>query len=127
LPPADFIPLAEATALMHPLTRLVIRAALTQQATWSAAGHTFPVAVNVSTRCLLAPRFVQDVQALLLETGAEPACLELEITESVIMADPTRALSTLTELHALGLTISIDDFGTGYASLAYLKVLPVDG
>jgi diguanylate cyclase (GGDEF)-like protein len=126
LPPADFIPLAEASALIHPLTRLVIRAALTQQASWTQAGHIFPVAVNVSTRCLLAPNFVQDVQQLLSETGAQPGCLELEITESVILADPARALSALTELHALGLTISIDDFGTGYSSLAYLKVLPVD-
>jgi diguanylate cyclase (GGDEF)-like protein len=126
LPPLDFIPLAEATALIHPLTRVVIRAALAQQARWAQAGHVFPVAVNVSTRCLLAPHFVADVQALLLETGAQPSCLELEITESVIMADPARALSTLSELHGLGLTISIDDFGTGYSSLAYLKVLPVD-
>jgi EAL domain-containing protein (putative c-di-GMP-specific phosphodiesterase class I) len=84
------------------------------------------VAVNVSPHTLRDARFPDVVAALVLASGAPPGCLELEITENVIMTDPAQALATLTRLGGMGIRLSIDDFGTGYSSLSYLKKLPVD-
>jgi diguanylate cyclase (GGDEF)-like protein len=122
----EFIPLAERTGLIHPLTRWVLDAALGQAAAWQRAGHRLSVAVNVSTRCLLDPAFSDQVRDQLAAWQVPPHLLVLELTESAVMADPARALEVLGRLHALGVGLSVDDFGTGYSSMAYLKELPVD-
>jgi diguanylate cyclase (GGDEF)-like protein len=125
IPPTEFIPLAEGTALIHSLTTLVLETALRQQRDWKAGGHDLSVAVNLSARSLLDVDFPERVSALLTTHGVNPARLVLEITESTLMTDPARAQRVLRALDALGVRISIDDFGTGYSSLARLKELPV--
>jgi diguanylate cyclase len=126
IPPDEFIPLAEHTGLITPLTRFVIDAALRQGRAWQLAGHEVPIAVNVSTHRLLDLGFPGEVADLLARWEVPARLLTLEITESAIMADPDRALQVVQDLHALGVSLSIDDFGTGYSSMAYLKNLPVD-
>ncbi|CAA9357040.1 MAG: diguanylate cyclase/phosphodiesterase (GGDEF & EAL domains) with PAS/PAC sensor(s) [uncultured Frankineae bacterium] len=123
--PDDFIPIAEHTGLIVPLTSLVLRTALEHCAQWADAGHVLEVAVNVSPRALLAPDFVLEVAEVLARTDVPAHRLTLEITESSVMHDPRRATAVLDALHALGTTLSVDDFGTGYSSLAYLQKLPV--
>ena len=125
VPPGDFIPLAERTPLIRPLTRYVLDAALEQCARWRDAGRVLAVAVNVSARNLLDELFVEEVQELLVRWQVPASCLELEVTESAITADPDRARRILTRLADCGVTLSIDDFGAGYTSLAQLKDLPV--
>jgi diguanylate cyclase (GGDEF)-like protein/PAS domain S-box-containing protein len=126
VPPDRFIPLAEQTALIQPLTEWVLNAALRQHDAWRTLGLELPVAVNFSMRNLLDPGIVDTVARLLSRWQVSPAALEVEITESSIMADPTRSSDVLRSLRALGVRIAIDDFGTGYSSLAHLKQLPVD-
>jgi diguanylate cyclase (GGDEF)-like protein/PAS domain S-box-containing protein len=126
LGPGEFVPLAETTGLIRPLTSYVLDAALRQCRTWLDAGHELSVAVNLSTRCLLDLTLPDQIIGLLEETAMAPERLVLEITESAIMTDPTRALEILNRLHTLGVQLAIDDFGTGYSSMAYLKSLPVD-
>jgi diguanylate cyclase (GGDEF)-like protein len=126
IPPDQFIPLAEQTGLIRPLSRWVLDAALGQWRVWHTAGLELPIAVNLSMRDLHDPDLPAAIAALLVARGVAPAWLRVEITESSLMADPERALAVVTRLRALGVRISIDDFGTGYSSLAYLKRLPVD-
>ena len=125
VPPDDFIPIAEHTGVIVPLTSLVLRTALLQCAQWAALGHDLEVAVNVSPRALLSPEFVEEVAGVLRETGVPTHRLTLEVTESSVMTEPARAIAVLHALHALGVHLSVDDFGTGYSSLAYLQRLPV--
>jgi diguanylate cyclase (GGDEF)-like protein len=125
LAPDEFIPAAERTGMIRPLTDLVLSKAVRQSKAWKEAGLTTAVAVNLSTRCLLDPQLPDDVGALLAANGLAGSELDLEITESAIMADPERAEEILTRLGALGIGIAIDDFGTGYSSMATLKRLPV--
>jgi diguanylate cyclase (GGDEF)-like protein len=125
LPPMTFLPVAERTGLIHPLTDLVLDLALAQVRRWRDEGRELPVAVNVSTRSLLQPGFAEKVLTALGTHGVPPRLLGLEITETTIMEDPERALAVLTQLAEAGVRLSIDDFGTGYSSLAYLKNLPV--
>ncbi|MHB1836386.1 MAG: putative bifunctional diguanylate cyclase/phosphodiesterase [Solirubrobacteraceae bacterium] len=124
--PGVFIPLAEENAMIVPIGRWVLEQACEQAAIWHAAGHTIGMAVNVSARQLEHDHFVGEVQAALDDSGLAPEALTLEITETVLMRDPTAAASRLNELKALGVRIAIDDFGTGYSSLAYLRQFPVD-
>ena len=126
LGPGEFIPLAERTGLIHPLTRWVLDAALRQAGEWRRAGHELSVAVNLSTRSLLDRDFPDQVADRLAAWGVPAGCLMLEVTESAVMADPALALEVLGRLHALGVGLALDDFGTGYSSMAYLKALPVD-
>jgi diguanylate cyclase (GGDEF)-like protein len=126
LAPGEFIPLAERTGLIHPLTRWVLDAALGQAAEWHRNGHRLSIAVNVSTRCLLDPSFPDQVSERLAAWEVPAGSLMLEVTESAVMADPARALDVLGRLHAMGVMLAVDDFGTGYSSMAYLKALPVD-
>ena len=126
IPPDEFIPLAEHTGLITPLTTFVLGAALRQCRTWLRAGHDIPVAVNVSTHRLLDLGFPAEMANLLAVSEVPARLLTLEITESAIMSDPERALQVVQQLHDLGVQLSIDDFGTGYSSMAYLKNLPVD-
>ena len=125
IPPLDFIPLAESIGLITPLTHFVLDAALRQCQAWRQAGHELIVSVNVSTRRLLDPAFPDEVADLLARWRIPAGMLELEITESAIIADPVHALQVLEKLNAMGVQLSIDDFGTGYSSMAYLKILPV--
>jgi diguanylate cyclase (GGDEF)-like protein len=124
--PLDFIPIAETTGLINRLTLYVLRLSVAQARVWLDSGFPIPVAVNLSPRCLLDADLVGNVTDLLREHGLPAHLLRLEVTESAVMANPTLAMATLTELHDLGIRLSIDDYGTGYSSMAYLKRLPVD-
>jgi diguanylate cyclase (GGDEF)-like protein len=126
LPPDEFVPLAEQTGLIRPLTLFVLETALQQCATWRDAGLPVNLAVNLSVRSLLDVSLPDDVARLLDRMTVPPHALTLEITESDIMGDPRRTTEVLTALHDLGVGVAIDDFGTGYSSLAYVKRLPVD-
>ena len=126
IPPDQFIPLAEHTGLIKPLTHWVLDAALRQCRAWHDEGLDLRVAVNLSARLLTDPGVVDLITELLHARGVEARWLEIEITESAVMADPVGALTILTRLHDMGIRLSIDDFGTGYSSLSYLKRLPVD-
>jgi EAL domain-containing protein (putative c-di-GMP-specific phosphodiesterase class I) len=108
------------------LTDWVLDSALRQCREWTDGGLELPVSVNLSMRDLQEPRLPDVVARLLARHGVPPSRLKLEITESILMADPGRAIAVLARLRALGLHVALDDFGTGYASLAYLADLPVD-
>ncbi|MGH9110152.1 MAG: putative bifunctional diguanylate cyclase/phosphodiesterase [Acidimicrobiales bacterium] len=125
LAPAEFVPLAETTDLIHPLTDRVLDLALAQARSWSDAGLTVPVAVNLSARCLHDTSLPARVTATLDRHGVPASRLFLEITESAIMRDPAGALAILCELAGSGIRLSLDDFGTGYSSMTYLRRLPV--
>ncbi|MBI3609407.1 MAG: EAL domain-containing protein [Nitrospirae bacterium] len=125
IPPVQFIAPAEQTGLIKPLTLWVLNTALGQCRTWRRTGLELPVSVNLSARNLHDPQLPDQVAGLLQSNGVPPAGLALEITESIIMADPAHALETLLRLSKMGIQISLDDFGTGYSSLGYLKKLPV--
>jgi diguanylate cyclase (GGDEF)-like protein len=126
LPPGEFIPLAEQTALMRPLTLYVLENSLKQVRTWRNEGIELNVAVNLSVPNLLDVRLPDDVARLLEQTGVPASFLQLEVTENIIMADPVRVIEVLDRLKALGIRLSLDDFGTGSSSLSYLKHLPLD-
>ena len=126
VPPDEFIPMAEHSGLIGPLTTWVLRRALTQQAQWAEQGIDLSMAVNISARSLLQPDLVEEVASRLREAGVPPERLTLEITESSVMVDPVRSVAILEQLSALGTRISVDDFGTGYSSLSRLTKLPVD-
>jgi diguanylate cyclase (GGDEF)-like protein len=124
--PDEFVPMAEHTGLITPLTKNVLSLALRQVAEWQEQGHRLSIAINLSARSFLDSQLLDDLPDLLHGWGVDPSLLELEITESMIVGDPERARGVLERLHRLGVTLAIDDFGTGYSSLAYLKQLPVD-
>ncbi len=122
--PDEFIPVAERSGLIKPLTLAVLDAGLAAAAAWRDLG--VGIAVNLSARSLLDSGLVADVGRLLDEHGVAPQSLVLEVTESAVMIDPARAIALLRQLGAMGVRLSVDDFGTGYSSLSYLKRLPVD-
>ena len=127
--PLDFIPVAEETGLIVPIGRWVLREAALQAKRWQAAapeGETFTMSVNVSARQLMRAEIVDEVAAVLHETGIPPSTLTLEITESVLMNDRNAAITRLHQLKDLGVRVAVDDFGTGYSSLGYLSTLPID-
>jgi diguanylate cyclase (GGDEF)-like protein len=124
--PSEFVPIAEQTGLIAPLTSHVLDAALRQVRQWSDRGLELSVAVNLSARSFLDTQLAVEIPRLLERWNVDAVLLELEITESMLMLDPARAQATLDRLSAIGLTLSVDDFGTGYSSLANLKRLPVD-
>jgi diguanylate cyclase len=126
IPPDEFIPPAQKTGVITPLTMFVLDEALRQCRTWALQGMELCVAVNLSTRNLLDVHLPDTVGELLARWEVPARLLELEITESTILADPVRAMEILSRLDEMGIRLAIDDFGTGYSSLAYLKRLPVD-
>jgi diguanylate cyclase (GGDEF)-like protein/PAS domain S-box-containing protein len=125
IPPGDFVPAAEKTALIQPLTRYVLDEALGQVARWDAEGHALNVAVNLSMRNLHDPTLPEQVARLLQKWELPGHRLTLEITESAIVSDPVRTADVIRRLKELGVGIAIDDFGTGYTSLAYLARLAI--
>lgn len=126
IPPGDFIPLAENTALMLPLSEWVLRHAIAQAAEWRDSGLMIAVAVNISPRSLFDRDLPVTVLRLLADASLPAHLLELEITETAIMTDPKRATEVLRHLQAMGVRVAVDDFGVGYTSLTYLKSLPVN-
>jgi len=125
LSPDEFIPLAERSNLLRPMTLYLIDTALRQANAWRSKGIEISVAVNLSMQNMLDLRLPNDLARLLTSWRLPPGSLELEITESTIMADHRRAMTILTRLNKMGVTLTVDDFGTGYSSLAYLQSLPV--
>ncbi|MDQ6648687.1 MAG: EAL domain-containing protein, partial [Actinomycetota bacterium] len=125
LGPEEFVPLAEETGLMRPLTEYVVEAALADAARWRADGINLRMAINISARDLHGPALAVFLESALRRHGVPAQCIQLEITEGSLMRDPARAAMTLRTLAALGVSLSLDDFGTGYSSLAHLRRLPV--
>ena len=124
--PDEFVPLAEASGLMGPLTASVLRQGLTACKGWQRRAPGVGVSVNVSAETVLDAAFVTEVAGLLAAAGVSAELLTLELTESVLLEDPALAAERMRELRSLGVKLSVDDFGTGYSSLTYLKGLPVD-
>jgi len=125
--PADFIPVAEDSGLIIPLTQWVLRQACTQAQAWRSMGQ-FPlcISVNISALDFRQRDFVANLAAILEQTGLPPAQLELEITESVLMQNVDDTVETLQKIKAMGVRLALDDFGTGYCSLSYLRRFPID-
>ena len=127
VPPARFIPVAEESGLIGPIGEWVLREACRQARAWDEAGlPAVPVAVNLSALQFRRSDLAQLIGRILAESGLPPGRLELELTESAVMADPAAAEYLLTEVRAIGVRLAIDDFGTGYSSLARLKRFPVN-
>jgi EAL domain-containing protein (putative c-di-GMP-specific phosphodiesterase class I) len=127
LAPQDFIPVAEDTGLIVPIGDWVLRHACAQAKAWRDAGVPLQrIAVNVSAIQFRQPDFPKRVGQALEQVGLEPAVLEIELTEGVLINDLDNAIKRLGQLKALNIQIAIDDFGTGYSSMSYLKHLPID-
>jgi diguanylate cyclase (GGDEF)-like protein/PAS domain S-box-containing protein len=127
IPPAQFIPVAEDSGLILPIGKWVLREACRQGRVWIDAGLTLrSVAVNISAVEFRSNDFLQDVFAILEETGLHPNLLELELTESVLMKHAAATEFVLKTLRARGISLALDDFGTGYSSLSYLRKFPFD-
>jgi len=128
VPPADFIPLAEDTGLILPIGHWVLETACMQQAAWAARPEMahLTIAVNVSALQFRQDSFVEEVLAIIGQTGANPLKLKLELTESLLVEDVDDIIAKMTALKAKGISFALDDFGTGYSSLSYLKRLPLD-
>lgn len=127
LSPYEFIGIAEDTGLILPIGEWVLQTACAQMKAWHNQGFgSLRVAVNLSARQFAQQNLSALVRATLAESGLPPSCLDLELTESLVMTDVERAIGILRELSELGVQLSIDDFGTGYSSLAYLKRFPLD-
>ncbi|MGZ4272703.1 MAG: putative bifunctional diguanylate cyclase/phosphodiesterase [Solirubrobacteraceae bacterium] len=126
IPPGAFVQTVEQTGLIGPLTRHVLERSIAECAAWRRDGRHMSVAVNLSVRNLLDRDLPKEIERLLDTYGLPPEALQLEITESMIMSDPERALATVSRLSDLGVRLSVDDFGTGYSSLANLRKMPID-
>ena len=125
LAPDNFIPMAEQTGLIKPLTYHVLRSALRQCEEWQRAGLDLSMSVNISAVNIQDPEFPEQVAKLLKEFTVPPARLELDVAETALLSEPVRSMDCIKKLSALGVQIAIDDFGTGYASMAYLKEMLV--
>jgi diguanylate cyclase (GGDEF)-like protein/PAS domain S-box-containing protein len=127
IPPGEFIPLAEETGLIVPLTKWIAAAVCRQNAAWQQSGlQRVRIAINISPLHFRQGGLVSSIADVLERSGLEPRWLELELTESVVMSAPDQAVPILEELHQMGVTISLDDFGTGYSSLSYLQRFPIN-
>ena len=125
--PADFIPLAEKTGLILPIGKWVLQQACQQTVAWHQAGFDrLMISVNVSVRQFNDKHFYDDVIRIVTESGIDPGCVDLEITESCTIANIERTIGILQQLRQAGIKISLDDFGTGFSSLSFLHQLPLD-
>jgi diguanylate cyclase (GGDEF)-like protein/PAS domain S-box-containing protein len=129
IPPSTFIPVAEECGLIVPISLWILKTACMQAATWGRDYSTKPplyVSVNISARHFCHGAFIEHVKDALQESAVDPACIIIELTESVAMSDVKGTSETMSQLRSLGVKMSIDDFGTGYSSLSYLRRFPVD-
>ena len=126
VPPSEFIPVAEETGLIESIGDWVIGAVCAQQVAWAARGLTPQISVNVSPRQLRRVDFVARVREHLRASGADPARITIELTESAMLQDHADAEPILRELHDLGLQLALDDFGAGYSSLSRLREMPME-
>src|ERR1035437_78697 len=125
--PTQFIPIAEESGLIIPIGRWVMRTACAQNVAWQQQGlPAVCMAVNLSLRQLTDDNLIDDIRTALNDSGMAPNLLELEITESMVMHNPTRMIAVLAKIKNLGVRLAIDDFGTGYSSLAQIKHFPID-
>ena len=124
--PEDFIPLAEHTGLIQPITCWVMDNASKQCAAWNKLGHKLLISINVSSNCIHDARLPVKLNEIILGNKLSPEQITLELTENIFIKDPVRSKKILDNINKMGVGISIDDFGTGYSSLAYLKQLPVN-
>ncbi len=127
--PNDFIGMAEETGLIIPIGEWVLREACRQTAEWKRRfpmTKRFSVSVNLSAKQLMHPDLVARITQILEQTGLDPQCLKLEVTESIVLENSDKALAVMAELHSLNISLSTDDFGTGYSSLSYLHRFPFD-
>jgi diguanylate cyclase (GGDEF)-like protein/PAS domain S-box-containing protein len=126
--PSEFIPVAESTGLILPLGALMLKIACRQLARWSTdpATERLTVAINVSALQMRQKNFVEQVRAIIEQTGADPHRLKIELTESTLVSNVDDVIAKMEKLKAIGIGFSLDDFGTGYSSLSYLKRLPLD-
>lgn len=127
IPPAQFVPIAEDTGLILPIGHWVMSEACRQSREWIDAGFApVPIAVNISAVEFRSRDFVDNVRAILKKSGLDPRCLELELTETVLMKHAESTVSMLKALKEIGVQLTVDDFGTGYSSLSYLRQFPID-
>ncbi|MBX9914187.1 MAG: bifunctional diguanylate cyclase/phosphodiesterase [Pseudomonadaceae bacterium] len=126
IPPGSFVPFAEKTGRITLLTHWMLAETMSLTALWRQQGRPLQISVNLSAFDLAESCFVSSLLRMLQSTGADPADIRLEVTESAAMQDPTAALAVMHELHQAGFSLSIDDFGTGYSSLAYLQKMPAE-
>ncbi|HSN22118.1 MAG TPA: EAL domain-containing protein [Usitatibacter sp.] len=124
--PDRFVPLAEETGVIVPIGYWTLRRVCELVCRWKEQGFALSVAVNLSASQFHQPELVKELAAILWSTGAPAQLLELEITETMVMKDPDRAVAVMEQLRAMGVRLSIDDFGTGHSSLGYLKRFPID-
>ncbi len=124
--PEEFIPLAERSRLIRPMTDWVILQSLKRLKAWHTAGIKIEMSINISAKDLEDPAFLKILTKAVNSSGVNPAALTIEITESCVMQDPDKSMSILHSMKEIGVNLSIDDFGTGYSSLAYLSHLPVN-
>jgi diguanylate cyclase (GGDEF)-like protein len=126
IPPGNFVPFAEKTGRITLLTHWMLAESMRLTALWRKQGRPLQISVNLSAFDLAEHNFVSSLQQMLQSSGATPADIRLEITESAAMQDPIEALAVMNALHQAGFSLSIDDFGTGYSSLAYLQKMPAE-
>ena len=126
IPPVDFLPLAEMSELIHPLSAWVVKESVKQILSMQSKGYYLPIAINVSARNLTDSQLVDTIEQALKAKNLNPHYLEIEITESALINNPVRAARNLERLSKLGISIAVDDFGTGYSSLSHFKNLPLD-
>jgi len=125
VPPSEFVPIAEKSNMIFPMTCWVMENTIKQCAAWRRQGFDITVAMNLSPRNVTDDRLLPELERLLEKYDLDGRFLEMEITESVILADPNRAKDIMDKMASQGISFSVDDYGTGYSSLAYLKRLPV--
>jgi predicted signal transduction protein with EAL and GGDEF domain len=121
--PEDFIPVAESGELIHAITRAALRKALRAARTWP---HDIKLSFNISIRDLVSQRALMQIMALIEGSGFDPSRLDIEVTETALVADFERAAAAIAQLKMMGVNISLDDFGAGHSSLAYIHRLPLD-
>ena len=127
VPPNEMISVAEQSGLIARVTEFVLREACGQIESWHKQGMTLPkVSINLSAVDFRRPDLVSTVSRILAETGTDPTCIELEITEGMVMGETETVVATMKELNTLGVELAIDDFGTGYSSMIYLKRFPLN-
>ena len=129
VPPTEFIPVSEQTGFIIPLTLWVLRTSCRQMVEWqrkNPANKNLVISINISGKHFAQKNLVEQIKRILFETGIEPSCVKLELTESAVMENAESVISMMKQIRDLGIQLSIDDFGTGYSSLSYLHRFPIN-